>query len=105
MNRTADPVKAENDRKDLLIMRLKADVFEMRQRDRDYKILHEQYIQLKHQYQRQAEEKARMEAQQQFKMENQYSVQRKLARELDDLKATLEEHMKKTTEYDRELSY
>jgi hypothetical protein len=36
-------------------------------------------------------------------MENQYSVQRKLARELDDLRATLEEHMKKTAEYDKEL--
>ena len=38
-------------------------------------------------------------------MENQYSLQRKLTRELDDLKATLEEHMKKTIEYDKELSY
>jgi hypothetical protein len=49
MNRMmVDPVKAENDRKDLLIMKLKADVFELRQRDRDYKILHEQFIQLRH---------------------------------------------------------
>jgi hypothetical protein len=44
-----------------------------------------------------------VEAQQQFKMENQYSVQRKLAREVDDLRGTLEEHMKKTAEYDKEL--
>ena len=44
MNRGMDPVKAENDRKDLLIMKLKADVFELRQRDLDYKILHEQFI-------------------------------------------------------------
>ena len=50
-------MKAENDRKDLLIMKLKADVFELRQRDRDYKILHEQFIQLRHQSQRQLEEK------------------------------------------------
>jgi hypothetical protein len=57
MNRGLDPVKAENDRKDLLIMKLKADVFELRQRDRDYKILHEQFIQLRHQSQRQLEEK------------------------------------------------
>jgi hypothetical protein len=57
MNRGGDPVKAENDRKDLLIMKLKADVFELRQRDRDYKILHEQFIQLRHQSQRQLEEK------------------------------------------------
>jgi hypothetical protein len=57
MNRGVDPVKAENDRKDLLIMKLKADVFELRQRDRDYKILHEQFIQLRHQSQRQLEEK------------------------------------------------
>jgi CRISPR/Cas system CSM-associated protein Csm2 small subunit len=46
-----------------------------------------------------------VEAQQQFKMENQYSVQRKLARELEDLRGTLEEHMKKTGEYDKELQY
>jgi predicted nuclease with TOPRIM domain len=46
-----------------------------------------------------------VEAQQQFKMENQYSVQRKLARELEDLRGTLEEHMKKTGEYDKELAY
>lgn len=57
MNRVVDPVKAENDRKDLLIMKLKADVFELRQRDRDYKILHEQFIQLRHHSQRQLEEK------------------------------------------------
>lgn len=57
MNRVVDPVKAENERKDLLIMKLKADVFELRQRDRDYKILHEQFIQLRHHSQRQLEEK------------------------------------------------
>ena len=57
MNRGVDPVRAENDRKDLLILRLKADVFELRQRDRDYKLLHEHFIQLRHQSQRQLEEK------------------------------------------------
>jgi len=36
-----DPLKAENDRKDLLIMKLKAEVFELRQKERDYKQLHE----------------------------------------------------------------
>jgi hypothetical protein len=36
-----DPIKAENDRKDLLIMKLKAEVFELRQKERDYKQLHE----------------------------------------------------------------
>jgi len=56
-----DPVKAENDRKDLLIMKLKADVFELRQKERDYKILHEQFIQLRHQHQQQIEEKQRNE--------------------------------------------
>ncbi len=39
-----DPIKAENDRKDLLIMKLKAQVFELRQKERDYKQLHEQFI-------------------------------------------------------------
>jgi hypothetical protein len=36
-----DPIKAEYDRKDLLIMKLKAEVFELRQKERDYKQLHE----------------------------------------------------------------
>ncbi len=36
-----DPIRAENDRKDLLITKLKAEVFELRQQDRDYKLLHE----------------------------------------------------------------
>jgi hypothetical protein len=36
-----DPIKAENDRKDLLIMKLNAEVFELRQKERDYKQLHE----------------------------------------------------------------
>lgn len=36
-----DPIKAENERKDLIIMNLKAQVFELRQRDRDYKLLNE----------------------------------------------------------------
>jgi len=46
-------VKAENDRKDLLIMKLKADVFELRQKERDYKLLHEQFIQARHHHQQQ----------------------------------------------------
>lgn len=43
-----DPIRAENERKDQLIVRLKAEVFEMRQKDRDYKLLHEHFVQLQH---------------------------------------------------------
>ena len=39
-----DPLRAENERKDVLIMRLKAELFEMRQKDRDYKLLHETFV-------------------------------------------------------------
>lgn len=52
-----DPIKAENERKDLLLMKLKSDVFEMRQKDRDYKALHETFIQLQHRASKLAEEK------------------------------------------------
>ena len=52
-----DPIKAENDKKDLLIVKLKAEVFEMRQKDRDYKLLHEHYIQLQHKFARVQDEK------------------------------------------------
>jgi hypothetical protein len=43
-----NPIKAENDRKDLLIIQLKAQVFELRMKERDYKVLHEQYIKASH---------------------------------------------------------
>lgn len=56
-----DPIKAENANKDLHIMRLKADVFEMRQKDRDYKALHEKYIQLQHKANRLADEKVKLD--------------------------------------------
>jgi hypothetical protein len=54
-----DQLKAENDRKDLLIMKLKAEVFELRQRERDYKQLHEQYIQMQHKHTKIVDEKVK----------------------------------------------
>jgi len=44
----SDPLKAENERKDLLIMRLKAELFEAKQKERDYKLLHEAFVQIAH---------------------------------------------------------
>ncbi len=63
-------VKAENDRKDLIIMKLKAEVFELRQKERDYKRLHEEYVQMEHRQRQSANEKKRVENSLALKMEN-----------------------------------
>ena len=44
----SDPLKAEKERKDLLIMRLKAELFEAKHKDRDYKLLHEAFVHVAH---------------------------------------------------------
>lgn len=41
-----DPIKAENDQKDLIIAQLKAEAFDLRQKERDYKSLYDQFINL-----------------------------------------------------------
>ncbi len=41
-----DPIRTENEQKDLLIAQFKAEAFELRQRDRDYRALHEQTMNL-----------------------------------------------------------
>ena len=54
----SDPMlRAENDQKDLIIAQLKAEAFELRQKDRDYRGLHEQYLNVKHRYEQLADEK------------------------------------------------
>ena len=45
-----DPLKIENDQKDLLIAQLKAEAFELRQKERDYRQLHEEFVNLTHKY-------------------------------------------------------
>jgi len=46
-----DPlIRAENEQKDLIIAQLKAEAFEMRQKERDYRSLHEQFLNLQHKY-------------------------------------------------------
>ncbi len=45
-----DPIRVENDQKDLLIAQLKAEAFEMRQRERDYRALHQSFMDLEHRY-------------------------------------------------------
>ncbi|CDW77691.1 UNKNOWN [Stylonychia lemnae] len=45
----SDPlIRAENDQKDLIIAQLKAEAFELRQKDRDFRSLHEQYLNIQH---------------------------------------------------------
>jgi len=55
----SDPLKAENERKDVLIMRLKAELFEAKQKERDYKLLHESFVQLSHKLEGLSKEKVR----------------------------------------------
>jgi hypothetical protein len=45
-----DPLRAENEQKDLIIAQLKAEAFDLRQKDRDYKALFETFINLQHKY-------------------------------------------------------
>lgn len=41
-----DPIKAESNQKDLIIAQLKAEAFELRQKERDYKQLYDQFMNL-----------------------------------------------------------
>eukprot|EP00347_Sterkiella_histriomuscorum_P012525 403368242 len=87
-----DPlVRAENDQKDLIIAQLKAEAFELRQKDRDYRQLHEQYLSVKHKYQQLVDEKKRNETELQSRIEYQFSASRSMKREAEDLRVINED--------------
>lgn len=52
-----DPAQVESDQKDLIISQLKAELFELRQNERDYNELHTKLNNLEHRYNLLQEEK------------------------------------------------
>eukprot|EP00350_Pseudokeronopsis_sp_OXSARD2_P011575 CAMPEP_0170543760 /NCGR_PEP_ID=MMETSP0211-20121228/2768_1 /TAXON_ID=311385 /ORGANISM="Pseudokeronopsis sp., Strain OXSARD2" /LENGTH=141 /DNA_ID=CAMNT_0010847221 /DNA_START=18 /DNA_END=443 /DNA_ORIENTATION=+ len=93
-----DPVKVENQQKDLIIAQLKAEAFELRQKERDYRQLHEQLMNLQHKFSLQEDEKKRNENDLQSKIEFENSNSRSLKREIDDLKVIYDDLVRKGNE-------
>ena len=61
--------KIESDQKDIIIAQLKAENFELKQKDKDYAIIHSQVLDLEHKIKLLSEEKFKTELQQKEKEE------------------------------------
>ena len=94
-------IRAENDQKDLIIAQLKQESFELRQKERDYRALNDQYLDLQHNYNQLADQRVtthhshtlqkRNETELQSRIEYQFSSSRTLKIEAEDLRAILED--------------
>lgn len=83
---TSDPLVAESHRKDLLIARLKADAFDLRQKMRDYDSLHEYYQSLTHKHNTMTDVQQSTQAELRSKLQYTSTSVQSLVREADALK-------------------
>jgi len=98
-NKYFSPSQVDSDQKELIISQLKAEIFELRQNDRDYHDLSSQLKNLEHRYNLLQEEKLRDESDHKHRNQTNLVLIANLKTDIDTLKATIEE---KTIQFQEE---
>lgn len=91
-SRYFSPSQVESDQKDLIVSQLKAEIFELRQNERDYVDLASQLRNLEHRYNLLQEEKYRAEADFKTRNEQNFKTIANLKTDVDTLKSTIQEN-------------
>ena len=91
------------DHKDRLITQLKQEAVELRQRERDYKALQEQLLQLESTFSRLNEDKRRMDDDYKARIEGNLTFIASLRNEIDDNKSILTDRKKQNSDLYLEL--
>jgi RNA binding exosome subunit len=91
------------DHKDRLITQLKQEAVELRQRERDYKALQEQLLQLESNFSRLNEDKRRMDDDYKARIEGNLTFIASLRNEIDDNKSILTDRKKQNSDLYLEL--